>query len=668
MVPPVLIKIRKECFVLAVLALLIFAFYGNTLYNGFVHDDVAQVQDNDYVHSFGHLPKVVTGCVWEHEFRGCQGLFYYRPLQNLSYLFTYQISPSAGFFHFVNLVYFLIAAFLVFRLVKIITENFAISFLTALIFIVHPINNEVIDWVSSVPELLYVIFVLLTVIFFIKYRQTAVNKNLYFSFFFYFLAILSKEPAVFAPIILLFVDLVFFEIKLEELFDWEEMKNYLGFAGLCFIYFLMRTAVLGGFAGLTHGGGFHGVFSLPERIYGFLTLFAQYLEKLIYPYPLLFFYSFEKSSNLSSFQFFASFFVVLLFFIAIFAFFKLGKNLLVFALIWLFVFLSPAVIFLDKAGENVFSERYLYASTIGFALILSYFLARLWQKNKPILKVGAAAAVILIVVLSWFVVYPRNKFWRDNETFYNYTLSQNPRAYPIRFNLSTEYYKMGKYDLAEKETKILIDLNPHWFEIYKSYNNLGELTRSKGAIDEAIAYYEKSVEASDGLKPDAFRNLGGIYAEKGEYVKSLTYTCKTLRLDPTEDNQFNFERVISMIKKTREEKGGYLRLYLDVMAGGLFSKSDEEKIRYKDKSCKDDICTFVFFPWQLGEKEFIFTFLTLANTAGGEMGLVEVKNSSYDHQTGEIKVEIDSQYKDKSLNFIFPTCDGIYYQTTVTPQ
>lgn len=656
--------VKKEYLVFVFFAILIFAFYGNTLRNGFIHDDIAQIVDNEYVHSLKYLPKVLTGCPWEHEFTGCKGLIYYRPLQNLSYLLTYQISSAAWFFHLINLVYFLLAVSLVFIFVKTISESSVVASLSALIFLIHPINSEAVNWIAAAPEILYAIFVLLAVIFYFRYRQSGLEKNLYLTFLFFFLGLLSKEPAVFLPIIVLFIDWAFYDIKIKEIFSEKELKKYLIFAGLFFIYFLMRESVLGNFGGLLTGGKYYGAFTLSERVFAFFTLFTQYLKMMFWPNPLLFFYPFEKSSNFLSSQFFASFFITIIFFLALYLFLKIKNRVIVLSLIWFFVFISPAVMFLNKVGENIFSERYIFASTIGFSLIVSYFLNYLWQKNK-FFKITIFLVMISVTVLSWQIVNSRNKDWKDNETIYTLTLSQNPKAGPIRYNLAAEYHKNGNLELAEKEYNELIEKNPGWVEIYKAYNNLGEIYRVKKEIDKAIEYYQKSIEVSEGQKPDAYNNLAGLYAEKGEYLNSLLSICKVLQLAPSEDAQFNFERIISMVKSERDKEEGYVRLYLEIMASMSFKKSEEEKIIFKEKSCEGKTCVYAFSPHELQEKEIVFTFLILANAS--EKGIVEIKNSSYNNQTGQILVEIDSQYKDNALNFIFPTCDKIYYQVSVAP-
>src|SRR3989344_5821964 len=141
-----------------IFAVFIAVFYGSTLFHGFVQDDVPVIEKNPYVKSLSYLPKVVTSCLWEYANQGCEGRsFYYRPVQFLSYFLTSQMSFSPWVFHLVNLLYFFAAGFLTFILAKAITKNFTFSLISALVFLAHPINSGVVNWVSAGSDILFVI-------------------------------------------------------------------------------------------------------------------------------------------------------------------------------------------------------------------------------------------------------------------------------------------------------------------------------------------------------------------------------------------------------------------------------------------------------------------------------------------------------------------------------
>ena len=89
-----------------IIAFIVAVFYGNTVFNGFVHDDFWQIVGNDNLKSIGNLPKLFSTCIADEILGTCWNKgFYYRPLQFVSYLLTNQISSQAWIFHLVNLLY-----------------------------------------------------------------------------------------------------------------------------------------------------------------------------------------------------------------------------------------------------------------------------------------------------------------------------------------------------------------------------------------------------------------------------------------------------------------------------------------------------------------------------------------------------------------------------------
>jgi len=293
---------------------LILLFYGNTLFNGFVLDDRAVIVENPYVQSLQYLPKVVTGCIWEVQLGGCEGTtLHYRPVLSLSLLLTWQISSQPWIFHLVNLLYFYAVVSLLFIVIKTLTKNRVLAFLTALLFLVHPINNESVSWISAASDLTAAFFFLLTLLLYVQYRKQSTRTHLILLLVSYFFLALSKETLILVtPVILVLLELLILKTGIRDLFLWKNVKPFAFFAIPFFVYFLMRQAVIGGFAGLALRDNFFGGLSLGHRIFLFFWLFAEYIKGLVFPYPLTFFHYVPERSTFSDPQFFIG---VLLFFL-----------------------------------------------------------------------------------------------------------------------------------------------------------------------------------------------------------------------------------------------------------------------------------------------------------------------------------------------------------------
>lgn len=667
-------RIPRKYLVLAVFAVLVVLFYGNTLFNGFVYDDGINIVQNSYVQSLRYIPKILTTCFWADVYgTGCEGggdgMVYYRPLMAFSYLFSYQISSAAWFFHLINLLYLLVAAFLVFLLLKTLTKKFLLSFLTGFLFLIHPINSEVINFVSAVPELLYLIFILLATIFYARYRQVETrevgdsifqNKNLLFTFLFFSFGMLAKEPAILFPAIALSLDIFVFKISLRRLLFLKELKPYFIFGVIAFIYMGIRFIM---FHGFTTPKLFYQ-FTVSERIYAFFDLFSQYLAKLTYPYPLLAFYPFEKKSDFLSLEFFLIGAVFLLYVAAFYFFLKSNRPLHAFFLVWIGMFLLPVLLFLNSVGENIFSERYLYASTIGFAFLLSSVLIWLFEHGKRELRLGGLVVLLLVAVGSWLIIYPRNTVWHDNEILYNVTLAQNPDAHFLRFDRAVDLgTQKGDFEAAKKEFEEIERRNSNWLFIYKVYNNLGDVYQMEGDIEKAIEYYQKSIDAAEGARSPLYNTIGVLYAKQEQYFAALPYLCKAVQFNPQFGGvQENFSRVISVLETQKEEAPE--AFYENLLAEQSFSLSSVEKVRFIQRECSEEACTFSFIS-RLEEGDTVLPFLIQGVTPSGDV--LALREPVFNLQTGMITIESDAGDEEQTVSFIFPTCEGVYYEAETTP-
>lgn len=680
------------------LAFLILLFYGNTLANGFVHDDVGQIMLNQYVQSPEHLLRAFTGCIWESQLGDC--FLYYRPIHTLSYIFTWQISSHPAAFHAVNLLYFFGVVALVFFVGRALTGSPLFAFASALIMIAHPLNSEVVNWVSAVPELTLALFSLCSLLFYIRFRKQSharggaaasfaglakivlagkarealssfleipwhqlwtQYKNLFLAAFFYFLAMLAKEPAVLLPALYLFLDMFVFQGQRvrrgKKKAAWQfsvPFGPYLALAVPFAIYFAMRLAVLGA---IVQGSFYHGEFSPAQRIWAFVTLFAQYVQKFIFPYPSNFYYFFEKRTDFVSPAFLLSLVISAVFMAALVFITLRVYRLLGFFLFWTVPFLLPVLVFLNSTGENVFSERYAFLSTVGVAYAGSSGLMYVFAR-RDMLRWAAPGILAGILILSWAAVFPRNKEFKNDFTIYAASLEKNPQAHDLRRNLAVRFNEIGEYDKAIAELEDILRRDPQWRDVAKVYSNLGDAYRGKQEYERSDGYYHKALEISQGQDYRAYNNIGANFLEQGEYLKSLLYFCKAIAVDPqAPEPNHNFNRASSFFDSISQE--GNEQLFNDVYMGSLFVKSEFERILFQEQTCKEETCDLRFkFLFQSGE--IVLPFLIVGKTE--EDGFVRPLDRSFDGPKGEITLTIPQDYKENVIQFLFPTCAGTYYE------
>lgn len=207
------------------------------------------------------------------------GLFY-RPLTNFSYAFDYWLWGLNPFgYHLTDLLLHGTAAVLVFGLIDELTDDTLAAVLGGGLFALHPATAEIVPAPARRADTLATIFVVFSVLLFIRGLDTTRRRSyLAGSVFAYLLALGSKEIAVILPPLVV-TWFVLTEYATTE--DWGETLRtgtaiIAPYASVTTGYFAVRFAVLGGI------GGYVGPFS-PASGDPVTTVAAEYLLSLLYP-------------------------------------------------------------------------------------------------------------------------------------------------------------------------------------------------------------------------------------------------------------------------------------------------------------------------------------------------------------------------------------------------
>ena len=511
---------------LAVLILVAVLPYLNSLLNGFVQDDNRQVVSNPYLRSFSHLREIFATNVWSYV--GAQGATnYYRPLMTFGYLLCYQfLGPLAYGFHLANVVLNAGVVCLVFLVSERIFRDRTLGFVAAVIFALHPIHSESVDWIAAVTDLQLTLFYLLTFWFFLRVakpggkRSGAAELGMVLSFT---LALLAKEPAATLPFLATFYEHFLRDDRAQTSMG-QKLSRYVTLWLLDIAYLLFRTRIFGGLA---------PVLQLPqisrrEAFYSSFALVARYVWKLHWPVNLCGFYAFHKCVALSDPRVVVGFLVLGLSLVAL-AYSWRRERLVSFGLLWFFVNIAP-VLNARWLGANVFTERYLYLPSLGFCWIAAWAVRLLWMRlaGRPTARKFYAAGLAMVAILCLVRIVTRNRIWHDDPTFYRSTLAAQPDAIALRINLGAVYWNSGSPDQAEAEWREALRRAPnHWLIL----NNLGLAAARKKRYDEAIEDFQCSIR----LRPnyaDSHMNLGRTYAETGAGEKAEAQLRAAVALAP----------------------------------------------------------------------------------------------------------------------------------------
>ena len=499
--------------------------YLNTLHNGFVYDDKTQVLSNPYIRDFSHLREIFTTEVLSYQ-GAAAAPNYYRPLMNFGYLLGYRLfGPRAYGFHLVNLLLHGLVVVLLFAVTKRIFRNSTVAFVGAALFALHPIHTESVDWIAAVTDLELTLFYLLTFRLYLglvpakPFRYAVTQFAMAVSFA---LTTISKEPALTLPLLATLYEHAYRDDR-DQTTLRQKVARYAVLWVLTVAYIILRARFLGTLAYRRRQMvGYEVLFSA-------ITLFGQYMWKLLWPVRLCAYYVFTVTDDPTDPRILAGLAALLLIAILFVALWKFDRTAS-FGLAWLVVTLAP-VLNARWLADNVFTERYLYLPSVGFCWVLAWGWTRLvaWSAQSRYPWKWALTAA-LGVIASWCVarIVSRNRDWRDDITLYTRTLAASPDAYYIHNNLGAVYWDKGDAKAAEREWTEALRLAPNAGIVL---DNLAMLNLNQRHYEEAAGYSLRAL----GLDPNdagAHVSLGSAYFAMGNSQDAESHLRRAVALAP----------------------------------------------------------------------------------------------------------------------------------------
>ena len=499
---------------ICLILLIVFGAFLPVLKNGFVNwDDDNYVVNNTSITSVS-VPNLKS--IFGSFFVG-----HYMPLTILSYLLNYQFFKLNPFgYHLTNLILHLLNCLLVFYLIYLLSRNIGVSFITAILFGIHPLHVESVAWVSERKDVLYSFFYLLSAITYLYYL-TREHKSRYYliSLFLFLCSLLSKSMAVTLPLLLLLLD---YYLKRKP--NRGAILDKIPYFCLSFVFGII--AIFGVYLGnMVRSEAHSSLFSIISvASYGIVF----YLGKLFLPIKLSCLYPYYNFEYNPTYLYSIIAVILLLFIMALSV--KYTRKLL-FGAAFFLTTLLPALQFIP-ASTIIVADRYAYIPSIGVFFILSTLIYWLYSKKLKILALVLAA--FIIVSLS-FLTYNRCKVWKDGISLWSDAL-ENYSDSPVIFNnrrlaynnLGSAYAVRGEREKAVYAYKKAIEADPYDAE---SYNNLGVSLLGIREYDKAFSAFIKALE----IKPDhvkAYSNLCAVCGITGNFKQAIKVCGKAVKLDP----------------------------------------------------------------------------------------------------------------------------------------
>jgi protein O-mannosyl-transferase len=510
--------------------------YATSFQGPFLFDDNSSIKDNPSIRHFSHLTEIFS----LHEDGGLTVSG--RPVLNASLALSYALSGESVFsYHLFNFLIHLAAALTLFGIVRrTLSKNTALlltqgeciylSFITALLWAVHPLQTESVTYIIQRAESLMGLFYFLSIYGFIRYCDESESRWWAFvSLSALFLGAGTKEVMVSAPFFILLYDRALISGTFKEAL--RRHIRYYGFATFSLI-FLGVLAIKTGTRNHTSGFGLGvGVWQYWQTQFQALT---HYLYLSIWPNQLVFDYGAVWTKGFSEYFYHALICLCL----GLFTVYSLIKNK-AYALIGFLFFAVLAPTSLIPGTRQTLAEHRMYVPLA--AVVVSVVLSVFWILKKcGLVKWGVLLSGIAILLLS-FATRDRNALYQDPLALYRDTVTKRPENAFAHYNLANQILLKGRPEATKATQEELLEASheyeacvtyaPYYAEAYFNWGNaLVLLGKSQDAVDKyqrAIACDPKHAEAEHALATELTKlgasELALKHLERAEYKDPNNY-------------------------------------------------------------------------------------------------------------------------------------------------
>lgn len=531
---------------LACLTLLCFILYAQTLSSSFHFDDELAIIRNPAIRELGDL-----GAIWD--------AFNTRFIAGLSFALNYSLGGLNVFgYHLFNVTCHLASSFLVYALVLLILKTPSmeknslsgqagrIAFFSSLLFLVHPVQTQAVNFVWQRVASLATLFYLATLVLYVRARLTRRFKGYLAALGTTLLGMFTKEITFTLPLMILLVEGSFFG-------PWKEK----GSKRLLFILpFMLTLAVIPltlmrsgevtlelmrspSFAAPAAGGRTlyevfsnmtkwcpSGPFSRHDYLLTQLDVLRTYLGLFVFPIRQNLDYDYPIAHHLAEPGTLFSLLVLIALLALALKLFR-RQRLIAFGMLWFLITVSPESVILLP---DVIFEHRLYLPTVGFAIFLPAVLFLLLKETRRFVALSS-----VIVLLFSIATYRRNQVWKDDITLWEDTVKKSPNNERAYNNLGYAYSLRKEYDQARRCYERAIELSPDYAEVY---DNLGVIYGIGAEYEKAIQYHKKAIQLKPGYL-DAYLNLAATCGRKGDYDKAIQFYQEAIQLAPGYADVYN---------------------------------------------------------------------------------------------------------------------------------
>lgn len=586
-------------FSLGLVTVLMILIYGQSITYEYTVDDAIVITENMYVQDgIKGIPGLWTHDTFYGFFKtdGKSNLVAggrYRPWTPTLFALENAIfgqNPLIG--HLMNILTAIIATIMimiVFR--RLMEERFSskaasyIASFAGILYAVHPVHTEVIANIKGADEIWVVLASFLTIYFMMSEKLASIWR-IVLVFIFSFIAMTSKENAMFLLVIMPFF------YKWSSGISWNDLfqRSFPMLMGVG-IALILRTIVLGITTEVSSmelmnnpfikwNGVTYVPFDLGERVGTVLSSLLTYLRLYVFPYPLTHDYYPEQIARVGIFHWKAilSFGLYLGMVVAMFWSYKRHKFVTLSLGLFLLTLL-PVSNVLFPIG-TLASERFLFVPSLGLSFILVYAMCHGKGRMFNFLNV----LFLLVILVFTLLAFNRTQAWKDNYTLFLTDVKNSSASAKVNNAAAGELLVRAGMVEAEEEQYRLAEEGFHYankaIEIHPTYKNAyllrGNSFLYRKQYEEAIQDYNRALSLDPNFEDArnnkflALRYGGRHYGEvENNLIKSEAYLQQALSIRPTDYESLRLMGINQGIQGKNRKAIGFFKKALQVNRGEM---------------------------------------------------------------------------------------------------
>jgi len=483
--------------------------YANAVDNAFQYDDRHSIVDNGHIRSLENIPAFFSHPEY---FSRDEEKAMYRPLLLATFALNHFWSGYETWsYHLVNILLHALASVVVWLLFIELRLSVCLALLGGVLFAVHPLATEPVNYISSRSELMASLFLMASLWLYLRSepgRSVPDGRSLlarFASVGCFAAALGSKEIGIVLPALMLMTD------RLDGRRWRAQTTVYLPYvviaaAYLVYIRSLVNTAIVG-----------DPVRSLSEQFGTQLKALPYYLKLVVMPTGLSVHHAFTVSSLVDATVMVSSLLgistlVVMIGWYGVKGARRSGRaegGLVGFGLTWMAVVLLPTFIVPLNVLVN---EHRLYLALVG-ALLAVLGMNR-FESLRGILWGGPALGLLFMVL-----VVRQNSVWSDEGSLWTNANRRSPAAIEPHVYLGNHARTQSNPRQAIGHFKDALELDP---DNVVASNNLANAYRDLSQWKTALAIYQNVLEVNPSWS-DVRYNAARTFQDAGDLEAARTH-------------------------------------------------------------------------------------------------------------------------------------------------